>query len=112
MIPRTRRETSGGTATQEDAIDLQDALRSTAALADRRAVALQQLRQMASAMSRTIEEDPILDEVCRSVQRAVGFAGVVVALIDEQTSRLAVPVVPGKPGRLRHLQPGFRLVRA
>lgn len=88
MTPRTRPETSGGTATQEDAIDLQDALRSTSALAERRAVALQQLRQMASAMSRTIEEDAILDEVCRSVQRAVGFAGVVVALIEEQSSRL------------------------
>jgi len=87
-MPRTRPATAGGTAAQEDAIDLQDALRSAAALADRRAVALQQLRQLASALSRTIEEDALLDEVCRSVQRAVGSAGVVIALSDEHTSRL------------------------
>jgi GAF domain-containing protein len=72
----------------EDAIDLQDALRSASGLAERRAVALQQIRQLASALSRLADEDPILDEVCRSAQRAAGSVGVVVALTDPKTEHL------------------------
>lgn len=88
-VPRERPQTLGGApAPREDAIDLQEALRSAVSLAERRAVALQQIGQFASALSRTTEEDAILDELCRSVQRAIGAAGVVIALADDQTSRL------------------------
>ncbi len=86
---RSRSDASDvGVAAPEGAIELQDALRSMTALAERRAAALLQLRQLASALSRSNEEEPILDELCRSVQRAVGSAGVVVALTDDPGSQL------------------------
>ena len=85
-----------GAAAQDDTPERPDALSAAVALAERRSVALQQLRQLASALSRSSEEDPILDELCRSVQRAVGAAGVVIALADDlgvhlQTRRHTAP---------------------
>lgn len=76
----------------------QDGRESLEALAERRASALNQIRQLATALSRTSEEEAIVDELCRVLQRAVGDAGVVLALTEDRTSRLTTVRHSGPDG--------------
>ncbi|MGQ0647076.1 MAG: GAF domain-containing protein [Gemmatimonadaceae bacterium] len=63
-------------------------VRQQLAAGARRSVELQQLQQMAVALSRTMDEDTILDEVARGSVRALGGTGVIILVADEKVARL------------------------
>ena len=60
-----------------------EVVRQLLAVGERRAVELQQLQQITAALSRTLDEDTILDEVARGTLRALGGTGALVAVTGE-----------------------------
>lgn len=59
------------------------ALRQLLAVGERRAVELQQLQQITTSLSRTIDEETILDEIARGTLRALGGSGAIVAVAGD-----------------------------
>ena len=74
------------------------AIRLLLAVGERRAVELQQLQQIVAALSRTMDEETILDEVARWTLRALGGSGVIVLAADEHTARLVTRRHLGRGG--------------
>ncbi|MCC6316196.1 MAG: GAF domain-containing protein [Gemmatimonadaceae bacterium] len=60
------------------------AVRRLFAIGERRAVELQHLQHITTALSRTLDEETILDEVVRGTLRALGGSGAMVVLAGEQ----------------------------
>jgi GAF domain-containing protein len=65
-----------------------EAVRLLMEVGERRRVELHLLQQIAAALSRTLDEDTILDEVARGTLRSLGGSGVIVVVADEATGLL------------------------
>jgi GAF domain-containing protein len=65
-----------------------EAIRLLLAAGERRGVELQQLQQIVAALSRTMDEETILDEVARGTMRALGGGGVIVLASDHESTGL------------------------